>query len=131
MMGWSRREKPLHEKTSEEARVESLRTAQNHANDLFRAIETKGMIRPGISESQLNEEIYRLAEEMYGITTYWHKRIVRAGANTLAPYDENPPDHTIGNDDIVFLDLGPVFEAWEADFGILFVIRQRSGRKRN
>ncbi len=47
---------------------------------------------------------------------------VRAGSNTLAPYDENPPDLTIGADDIVFLDLGPVFEEWEADFGRTFVL---------
>jgi Xaa-Pro aminopeptidase len=59
---------------------------------------------------------------MYGITTYWHKRIVRAGPNTLAPYAENPPDLTIGDDDILFLDLGPVFEDWEADFGRTLVV---------
>ena len=28
----------------------------------------------------------------------------------------------IGEDDILFLDLGPVFEDWEADFGRTFVI---------
>src|SRR5215469_289736 len=59
---------------------------------------------------------------MYGITTYWHKRIVRAGKNTLAPYAENPPDLLIQDDDILFLDFGPVFEDWEADFGRTFVI---------
>jgi Xaa-Pro aminopeptidase len=59
---------------------------------------------------------------MFGITTYWHKRIVRAGRNTLAPYKENPPDLSIGEDDILFLDLGPVFEDWEADFGRTFVL---------
>ena len=103
-------------------RAESLRMAQSHANDLFLAVETHGMIRPGISESQLNEEIYKLAEKKFGITKYWHKRIVRAGPNTLLPYDENPPDYTILEDDILFLDLGPVFEEWEADFGRTFVL---------
>jgi hypothetical protein len=34
----------------------------------------------------------------------------RGGRNTLAPFDENPPDLIVGEDDIVFLDLGPVFE---------------------
>ena len=63
-------------------------------------------------------------QQMYGISRYWHKRIVRAGRNTLAPYDENPPDLTVGEDDIVFLDLGPVFEEWEADFGRTFVVGQ-------
>jgi Xaa-Pro aminopeptidase len=106
----------------EERRVTELRSAQGKAERLFREIEARGLIRAGIRESQLNEEIYELAKEMYGITTYWHKRIVRAGKNTLAPYAENPPDLTIGEDDILFLDLGPVFEDWEADFGRTFVI---------
>jgi Xaa-Pro dipeptidase len=103
-------------------RVTELRIAQNKAERLFHEIEARGLIRAGISESRLNQDIYDLAKEMYGITTYWHKRIVRAGKNTLAPYAENPPDLMIGEDDILFLDLGPVFEEWEADFGRTFVI---------
>jgi Xaa-Pro dipeptidase len=106
----------------EDQRVTELLEAQGKAERLFREIERTGLIRPGIAESRLNEEIYELARQMYGITTYWHKRIVRAGINTLAPYAENPPDLIIGEDDILFLDLGPVFEDWEADFGRTFVI---------
>ena len=106
----------------EEVRATELQEAQAKAAQLFRAIEARGLIRPGITESRLNEDIYALAKEMYGITTYWHKRIVRAGANTLLPYAENPPDLPLGEDDILFLDLGPVFEAWEADFGRTFVL---------
>jgi Xaa-Pro dipeptidase len=108
--------------TAESARAESLLKAQNNANTLFQAVESRGLIRSGITESQLNEEIYALALEMFGIDKYWHKRIVRAGANTLLPYAENPPDLTLTNDVILFLDLGPVFEEWEADFGRTFVI---------
>jgi Xaa-Pro dipeptidase len=44
------------------------------------------------------------------------------GKNTLLPYAENPPDLAIGDDDILFVDLGPVFEQWEADFGRTFVL---------
>lgn len=106
----------------EDTRVAELRAAQKKAEELFHEVEIRGLVRPGITESQLNEDIFALAEEMYGITTYWHKRIVRAGRNTLLPYAENPPDLTIGEDDILFLDLGPVFEDWEADFGRTFVI---------
>jgi hypothetical protein len=108
--------------TIESSRAEVLRKAQNRADDLFQRVETNGLIRAGITESQLNEEIYKLAEMEFGIEKYWHKRIVRAGPNTLAPYEENPPDLTIAEDDIVFLDLGPVFEEWEADFGRTFVV---------
>ncbi|WP_158822864.1 M24 family metallopeptidase [Granulicella sp. S156] len=106
----------------EEERATELREAQSKAEQLFHDVEARGLIRPGITESSLNTDIYALAQEMYGITTYWHKRIVRAGKNTLLPYAENPPDLTIGEDDILFLDLGPVFEKWEADFGRTFVL---------
>src|ERR1700733_9615669 len=106
----------------EEKRAAELREAQSKAGHLFHEIEELGLIRAGISESRLNADIYSLAEKMYGISTYWHKRIVRAGKNTLLPYAENPPDLTLGEDDILFLDLGPVFEKWEADFGRTFVL---------
>jgi Xaa-Pro dipeptidase len=108
--------------TAEDSRAAALLQAQEKANELFHAVETRGLIRPNVRESQLNQDIYDLAQQMYGISTYWHKRIVRAGRNTLAPYDENPPDLVIGEDDILFLDLGPVFEEWEADFGRTFVV---------
>jgi Xaa-Pro dipeptidase len=106
---------------TEAQRVRELIAAQAKADALFREVESRRLIRPGITEGELNEAIYDLAKEMYGISTYWHKRIVRAGRNTLLPYAENPPDLTIGDDDILFLDLGPVFEEWEADFGRTFV----------
>ncbi len=106
----------------ESIRATGLLEAQTKADSLFREVEARGLVRPGIAESRLNAEIYELAKEMYGITTYWHKRIVRAGKNTLLPYAENPPDLNLGDDDILFVDLGPVFEKWEADFGRTFVI---------
>jgi Xaa-Pro aminopeptidase len=107
---------------SEETRAAALLEAQQKAADLFSEIERQRLIRAGALETEINESIYALAEEMFGTKQYWHKRIVRAGRNTLAPYDENPPDLKVSDDDIVFLDLGPVFEAWKADFGRTFVI---------
>jgi Xaa-Pro dipeptidase len=106
----------------EETRATELWEAQIKAEKLFSEIDVRGLIRPGVRESELNEDIYALAKEMYGIETYWHKRIVRAGRNTLLPYAENPPDLMIEADEILFLDLGPVFEDWEADFGRTFVL---------
>ena len=34
----------------------------------------------------------------------------------------DPEDRIIAADDIVYLDLGPVFEEWEADFGRTYVL---------
>jgi Xaa-Pro dipeptidase len=94
-----------------------LLDAQRKANGLFKAVDSQNLIRPGQTETDINDAIYAPAEQTYGIRRYWHKRIVRAERNTLAPYDENPPNLTVAEDDILSLDLGPVFEDWEADFG--------------
>jgi Xaa-Pro aminopeptidase len=101
---------------------EKLMEAEAQALQLFETIEARGMVAAGKSEKQLNEEIFSLAHELFGIEKYWHKRIIRAGANTLRPYDDNPPDLIIQDNDILFLDFGPVFEDWEADFGRTYVI---------
>jgi Xaa-Pro aminopeptidase len=107
--------------TEESQRASYLRDAQDKAIRLFDEIE-RDLIRPGISEQALSEEIHALAAERYGVTTHWHKRVIRSGPHTLMPYVENPPDRVIAPDDILFVDLGPVFEAWEADFGRTFVL---------
>lgn len=105
-----------------DALVLGLLDAQVKAKALFAEIEATNVIRSGASEGEINEDIYALAERMFGVSRYWHKRIVRAGRNTLSPYDENPPDLIVKDDDIVFLDFGPVFEEWEADFGRTYVV---------
>ena len=95
--------------------------AQSLAHALFTEIERR-LIRPGVGEAQLSEEIYALAEKLYGVTTHWHKRVIRGGENTLQPYSENPPDRVLQQDEILFVDIGPVFENWEADFGRTYVL---------
>src|ERR1700723_55555 len=107
---------------SEDELVAGLLDAQGKAEALFAEIQAQNLIPPGARENEITESVYALAGSMYGISRYWHKRIVRAGRNTLAPYDENPPDLAVGEDDIVFLDFGPVFEEWEADFGRTYVV---------
>ncbi|HEX4425125.1 MAG TPA: M24 family metallopeptidase [Terriglobales bacterium] len=107
---------------SEDTLVAGLFDAQVKAQALFAEAGARNIIRPGQTENEINECIYALATSMYGIDRYWHKRIVRAGPNTLAPYNDNPPNLTVKDDDIVFLDLGPVFEEWEADFGRTYVV---------
>ncbi|MGZ6779564.1 MAG: M24 family metallopeptidase [Mycobacterium sp.] len=105
-----------------------LLDAQDKAAQLFAEIESSGMVRAGVGEKALSDEIRDLAAEMFGVERHWHKRIVRSGENTLQPYRENPPDRLIAADDIVFCDLGPIFEQWEADFGRTFVLGDDAGK---
>ncbi|MDF3078608.1 MAG: aminopeptidase family protein [Sphingobacteriaceae bacterium] len=102
--------------------IEKLQDAEAKALDLFAAIETNNIIRPGKAEKQLSDEVFELASDLFGIKKYWHKRLVRAGANTLRPYHENPPELIVQEDDILFFDFGPVFEDWEADIGRTYVV---------
>ncbi|KAI1374512.1 Creatinase/aminopeptidase [Hypoxylon crocopeplum] len=113
----------------EAERAAYLLNAQNKAVQLFEEIEQK-LIRPGISEKTLSDEIHKLGSERHGVRTHWHKRVVRSGPNTLLPFEENPPDRVIGEDEILYVDLGPVFEAWEADFGRTFVLGNDPNKKR-
>jgi Xaa-Pro aminopeptidase len=102
--------------------AEALLGAQRQAEALFDEILSSGMIRPGARESELSQEIYALASRRYGVRRHWHKRVVRAGPNTLLSYYADPPDRVIGADDVVYLDFGPVFNAWEADYGRTYVL---------
>jgi Xaa-Pro aminopeptidase len=102
--------------------VENLQKSEANALRLFHRIEEIGLIRAGRMESDVNRDILQLAQDEFGIKKFWHKRIVRAGENTLHPYDVNPPDLEIQKDDILFLDFGPIFEAYEADVGRTYVL---------
>lgn len=106
----------------ESVRVEQLLDAQTQAAALFDEIERSGLVRPGVGERRLSDEIADLAAEMFGVTRHWHKRVVRAGPNTLLPFRADPPDRELADDDIAYLDLGPIFAEWEADFGRTFVL---------
>ena len=109
-------------KMSNSVDFRKLVEAEKKAALLFDEIEKQQLIYQGKSEHLINQEIYQLAFKLFGIKKYWHKRIVRAGKNTLHPYDVNPENLMVQEDDIVFLDFGPIFEDWEADYGRTFVL---------
>ncbi|MES2340968.1 MAG: M24 family metallopeptidase [Pseudomonadota bacterium] len=106
----------------EPARLASLYAAQGRAEALFAAIEARGLVRAGVLESELSDEIHALAAEAFGVSAHWHRKIVRTGANTVATFHDPTPDLRIAPDDILFLDFGPVFDDWEADYGRTFVL---------
>jgi len=119
---------PAETTAASPAVAQALLAAQQQAQALFDEIRSNGMIRPGVRESELSQEIYALANRRYGVRRHWHKRVVRCGPNTLLSYHADPPDRVIGADDVVYLDFGPVFNAWEADFGRTYVLGN-DGRK--
>jgi Xaa-Pro dipeptidase len=101
---------------------ESLLAAQNKAVALFEEVVASGMIRAGRLESELTQDIHALARARFGLSRHWHQRIVRSGPNTLLTYHDPHADRRMTDDDIVYLDFGPVFDAWEADFGRTYAL---------
>ncbi len=100
----------------------ALEAAEARGNALFDAIEAAGLVAPGKSESQLDREIFELAQAEFGVKQHWHKRVVRVGINTLCTFQEMPPERSVAENDVVYLDLGPVFAEWEADIGRSYVV---------
>jgi Xaa-Pro aminopeptidase len=101
---------------------QKLMLAEQKTIELFNAVEARGLIVSGKSEKKLCDEIVSIAREDFGIDQHWHKKIVRAGLNTLQPFIADPPDRTIQPDDIVFFDFHPVVDGWEADLGRTYVV---------
>ena len=107
---------------TEEERARRLLAAQASAVALFDEVAARGIIAAGLGEQAASDKIRDLANEKFGKTLHWHKRIVRSGPHTLFPYRENPPDRVIAADDIAFADFGPIFEEFEADLGRTYVL---------
>jgi Xaa-Pro dipeptidase len=107
-----------------------LLAAQVKAEALFAEVVDRGLVSAGKLESELTEEIHALAQSRFGVRRHWHKRIARAGPNTLLTYYEDSTDRRITADDIVYLDFGPVFEEWEADFGRTYVVGSDPDKQR-
>jgi Xaa-Pro aminopeptidase len=105
-----------------DAAAQQLRAAQQRAADLFEAVIARGLIQPGKLESEVSADIHAMARSSFGVRRHWHQRVVRAGSNTLLGYGEASEDRCIAADDVVFLDFGPVFNSWEADFGRTYVL---------
>lgn len=79
-------------------------------------------VKPGMRE----DEAVTLANHMLSereMRRGWHKVNLRFGINTtLTFHSPSEPGVVLGESDIFFIDIGPVFEQWEGDGGDTFVV---------
>jgi methionyl aminopeptidase len=84
--------------------------------------EIAGRMAPGMSE----EEARRVASDVlrdHGLRKGWHKVLVRFGANTTLNFDDpSQPGLGLGEDDIFFVDIGPIYGGCEGDAGETFTV---------
>lgn len=107
-----------------------LVAAERKGLALLDAIEAAGIVAAGRSELEIERDIFAIASRDFGVTEHWHDRVVRAGVNTLCIAGESAPDRLVAEDDIVFLDLGPVFGNWEADVGRSYAVGADPAKRR-
>jgi Xaa-Pro aminopeptidase len=83
--------------------------------------EIAAQCRPGMVE----EEAVEIAKDIlasHKMLRGWHDVYVRFGSNTTKTFGaESDPGIVLGENDIMFVDIGPVFEKWEGDGGDTFV----------
>jgi Xaa-Pro aminopeptidase len=78
--------------------------------------------RPGMSEADAVAEAARVFAEL-GFERVWHPTHIRFGRNTLKLYKEpSEPGVVLGEQDLLFIDIGPVWAGHEGDYGDTFVI---------
>src|ERR1700722_5630450 len=103
--------------TDEDERAARLLDAQANAIALFDEVAARGLVAPGQGEQAVSDQVRDLANEMFGKTRHWHKRIIRSGPHTLVPYRETPPDRIIEGDASGFAAFGAIFGEFEAGPG--------------
>jgi methionyl aminopeptidase len=78
-------------------------------------------VQPGMAEEQAKAIARDILQGM-GMRRGWHHIIVRCGPNTTKDFMErSEPGVVLGENDIFFIDIGPVYEGTEGDAGETFV----------
>ena len=115
-------------KYSEKQAVALTQAAHQQAWQLLEEVAT--FLRPGVTEAEAVAFAHTAAERM-GIAKNWHKPYINFGSHTLkTAYDKRPEEiFTLGEEDIAYIDLGPVINvdgfSIEGDVGQTFVFGDR------
>jgi methionyl aminopeptidase len=79
-------------------------------------------VHPGMREEDATAMARATLTEL-GMRRGWHKTMVRFGPNTTKNFSEKSAEGTIlGDDDIFFIDIGPIYDETEGDAGDTFVV---------
>jgi Xaa-Pro aminopeptidase len=88
--------------------------------------EAIALIARAISPGMLEDDARQMAKETLarlGALKGWHKILIRFGPNTIKNFDDPPePDVRLGDGDIFFIDIGPIWGDTEGDGGETFVV---------
>ncbi len=91
--------------------------------------EIAGQIEVGMTEAAA-EKIAQKTLVKLGCRKFWHPCHVRFGAGTLLSFKDPPSPHNFQDDDLYYVDIGPIWDGIEGDAGQTFYRGARSDKKR-
>ncbi len=102
-----------------------------HAREVARDItyELSSFIRSGMTEADAHILFKELCLK-HPVQKQWHPPKLRFGPNTLKNFKDESVPYEIKDEDIFFIDIGPVIEGHEADYGETFTLGNIFEQKR-
>jgi Xaa-Pro aminopeptidase len=96
-----------------------LLRARDVARDLTYALAAK--IEPGMTEEDA-QALYKELCRFHPVERQWHPPKFRFGPNTVCNFKDVSVPYVLKDEDIFFVDIGPVVEGHEADYGETFTV---------
>ena len=95
--------------------VEKTKHAAKVAGELLQ--EISNLIKPGISETEAKKKAVELYEK-FGIKKNWHNPYIYFGTNTVLTFkDKSKEEKILQEEDIAYIDIGPIIDDVEGDIG--------------
>lgn len=111
---------PTNETVGQLFQVDLLRTARDSSLKVLEQLAQ--WIKPGTSELEAKEKLKEIQLAL-GSPKHWHPPQIRFGENTLLPFGKvGIENNRLKENDIFFLDIGPLFDDHEGDVGRTFTV---------
>jgi methionine aminopeptidase len=99
--------------------LKKLIAARNVARQM--TYELSSLFRPGMTEEDAHQ-LYKDLCTRYPVQKQWHPAKLRFGPNTTCDFRDVSVPHVLQEEDIFFIDIGPVIDGHEADYGEPFTV---------
>lgn len=110
----------MSENVGENFSSDSIEGARRKTWELVYALSQ--LVKPGQSEKEI-EDISKEIFKEFGVEKKWHPSKFRFGVNTLKSFREvSEPNIILKENDLFFIDIGPVFFGHEGDCGKTFSV---------
>ncbi len=108
------------ESVGEKFSVDQLQRARDRTLKVIESVASQ--IEPGMNAAHI-KDILQQTQESFGAAKSWHPPQIRLGENTLLPFGQKgTEDLQLSENDIFFLDIGPIFDGHEGDVGRTFAV---------